>query len=330
MAGEIALKSFPFDSMEVLNSESSKMEPDRLYEAEVFRKYFAKFLSNGVYFGKYKNYGENSMKVTADGGLNIRVATGAGIIEGADFENETEKVLTLERPSNGSRKDRVVVKLDKTLAVRETQLYIKKGATSAGPALQRDNNIYEICLAEITVKSSSNIGAADIVDKRIDSKLCGIVNSLISVDGAELYQKFQNYIDTVTENLVRKDEKSVVITGTFKDKNGGTSKNNFTDAYKNKLDGIATGATKNTSVATTTVDGLMSSADKTKLNGIVAGANKTTVENVLTSTSTTNALSAAQGKALKALIDGKQKTITKGTSAPSGGSNGDIYLQYFN
>lgn len=42
----------------------------------------------------------------------------------------------------------------------------------------------------------------------------------------------------------------------------------------------------------------------TKINGIEEGANKTTVENVLTSTSTTNALSAAQGKALKDAIDG--------------------------
>ena len=40
-----------------------------------------------------------------------------------------------------------------------------------------------------------------------------------------------------------------------------------------------------------------------KLNGIASGATKNTVENVLTSTSTTNALSAAQGKELKSLID---------------------------
>lgn len=39
-------------------------------------------------------------------------------------------------------------------------------------------------------------------------------------------------------------------------------------------------------------------AEKTKLAGIAEGANKTIVENVLTSTSATNALSAAQGKAL--------------------------------
>lgn len=44
-------------------------------------------------------------------------------------------------------------------------------------------------------------------------------------------------------------------------------------------------------------------AYKTKLDGIAARANKTIVDNSLTSTSTTNALAAAQGKALKDLID---------------------------
>ena len=300
MSLETSLKSFPFDSMDVLNSESGNMEPDRLYEAEIFRKYFAKFLSNGIYFGHYKNYGENGMKVTSNGGLNIKVNAGAGIIEGADFENEEDKIFTLERPTSGNRIDRVVVKLDKTLAVRETKLYIKAGNGTTPASLQRDNNIYEICLAEITVKSTSNIEASDVVDKRLDKTLCGIVNSLISVDGEDLYQQFQDYIDFVTENLVRKDQENVTIIGTFQDKNGGTSKNNFTDAYKNKLDGIAN------------------------------NANKTTIENVLTSTSTTNALSAAQGKNLKGFIDEKQKNISKGTAAPSGGNNGDIYIQYFN
>ena len=74
---------------------------------------------------------------------------------------------------------------------------------------------------------------------------------------------------------------------------------------------------------------LMADSERTKLDGIETGANKTVVENVLTSTSTTNALSADQGKVLKELVDAKQKTISKGTSTPSGGSNGDIYIQYF-
>lgn len=44
-------------------------------------------------------------------------------------------------------------------------------------------------------------------------------------------------------------------------------------------------------------------AYKTKLDGITVQANKTIVDNSLISTSTTNALAAAQGKALKNLID---------------------------
>lgn len=287
MAGEITLKSFPFDSQKVLNTSSNQMEDDRAYEAEIFRKYFAKFLSNGVYYGHYKNYGENGMKVTANGGLGIKVNAGAGIIEGADFENEEAKTFTLERPISGNRIDRVVVKLDRSLAVRETQLYIKVGNGTTPASLQRDDNIYEICLAEVTVKSTSNVEDSDIVDKRLDKTLCGIVNSLITVNGEELYQNFQSYIDTVTENLVRKDQDNVTISGTFQDKNGGTSKNNFTDEYKKKLDNIG------------------------------EGANKTIVENVLTSISTTNALSAAQGKNLKSLVDGKQKTISYGKGVPS-------------
>lgn len=296
MAGEITLKSFPFDSMDVLNSESSQMEPDRLYEAKIFREYFKKFLSNGVYFGTYKNYGENSMKVTADGGLNIKVAKGAGLIEGADFENESDKLFTLERPVSGNRVDRVVVKFDTTLATRATQLYIKQGTGTTPAELQRDENVYEICLAEVTVKSTTNITADDVVDKRLNNTLCGIVNSLITVDGEELYQKFQDYIDSVTNNLVRKDEENVTISGIFQDANGGTSENNFTDEYKNKLDGISN------------------------------GANKTIINNTLTSNSTTEALSAAMGKKLN---DEKQNLINSGTTIPTGGNNGDIYIQYF-
>lgn len=58
-----------------------------------------------------------------------------------------------------------------------------------------------------------------------------------------------------------------------------------------------------------------------KLVSDTAKTTKTTVENVLTSTSTINALSAAQGTLLKGLIDNltsnKQKTITRGTATPS-------------
>ena len=51
-------------------------------------------------------------------------------------------------------------------------------------------------------------------------------------------------------------------------------------------------------VSDSSADGLMSSQDKIKLDGIESGANKTIINDTLTSTSATEALSAAQGKYL--------------------------------
>lgn len=259
MSTKITLKSFPFDSMEVLNEESGQMEDDRLYKAEVFRKYFAKFLSNGVYFGYYKNLGENGMKVTLDSGLTIKVGKGCGIINGADYELENDTLIALERPASGERKDRVVVRVDDTLAIRESQLYVKEGNGTTPAVLQRDENIYEICVAEVTVKSTSNLTTADIKDTRLDKELCGIVNSLISVDGQALYEQFQEYIDTVAEALVRKDQ-----TAEFEEKI--IAKKGVQGNVTGNCSGSSSSCTGNSATATK-----LQNARNIKLQGAVSG-----------------------------------------------------------
>lgn len=291
---DVILESFPFDGMDVLNEESGQFESDRLYSANIFAKYFKKFLSNGVYFGEYNNYEESSMKVSLDGGMNIKVAPGAGLIEGVDFDNVEERIFTLDRPESGTRIDRVVVQLDNSLDVRAIKLLIKQGNGTTPAELQRDANIYELCIAEITASSSSNLTENNIIDKRLNKDLCGIVNSLISIDGEELYQKFQAYIDTVTEELVRKDQ-DIVFKGSVQDSTGRRlSQNDFTDEYVTKLDSL-----RNTSVV-----------------------------NSLTSDYTSAALSAAMGKELNL---SKQNKIKIGTTEPTASEldDGDIYLQIF-
>lgn len=117
--------------------------------------------------------------------------------------------------------------------------------------------------------------------------------------------------------------------------------------------------------ATTTKNGLMSATDKTKLNGIATNANNyshptgagnkhipsggaagqvlkyksngeaqwanekdTTYGNATTSAS--GLMSASDKTKLNGIANGATKVvISRGTSAPSGGSNGDYYLQYF-
>lgn len=99
------------------------------------------------------------------------------------------------------------------------------------------------------------------------------------------------------------------------------SSNDFTDAYKTKLDGIAAQANKYVLPAATAeiIGGVKIGANISYSNGTIrlSKANvtsalgytpptadtKVTINNTLTSTSTTEALAAAQGKALKDLID---------------------------
>ncbi len=119
----------------------------------------------------------------------------------------------------------------------------------------------------------------------------------------------------------------------------GLSTNDFTAAYKTKLDGIAEGATNitvdealsststnpvqnkvintalagkaSTAAATTSAAGLMSSSDKYKLDGIASGANKTVVDTALSSTST----NPVQNKVLNTLFGNKvDKVSGKGLS----------------
>ena len=202
------------------------------------------FLSNGVYFGDYKNYGENSMKVTTDGGMNVKVAKGAGLIEGADYENTEERIITLERPITATRKDRIVVQFNASLDTRATKLIVKQGTGESTVAeLQRDENIYEICIAEVTVRSTSNITAEDVKDTRLDKNICGIVNSLISVDGEELYKQFQEYIGTISDNLMLKNQDNV-CTGKI------TASGGFEGSLNGNVSGSSGSCTGNAATAT--------------------------------------------------------------------------------
>lgn len=73
---------------------------------------------------------------------------------------------------------------------------------------------------------------------------------------------------------------------------------------------------QNYGTATTSADGLMTSADKEKLNGIAAGANKTVVDSTLSESST----NPVQNKVIKSALDGKADNdtgiFTLGVSTP--------------
>ena len=137
-----------------------------LYGQAEFNRYFDRIYESGV---GVRADGSMEYEVKKASATTLTVAGDSfAIIKG--FDRYTPADMTITVPA-GNRKDRVVIKMDKTRrTVYEPQL--KQGTTSTPPALQRDNNVWEISLAQITVNAS---GIVSVTNERTDKNLCGAI-----------------------------------------------------------------------------------------------------------------------------------------------------------
>ena len=184
----MAEHSFPFASV----------DNDRKYGAADWAGYFSQFISNGVFpVG-------TQLQVTAGSGMQVNVSDGGAWINGYGYRNDSVLILAIE-PADGvlNRIDRVVVRWGR--AERTIFLTVLKGtpaSTPAPPALVRDADYYDLCIAQIAVNAGiTEIAAAHISDKRMDPSLCGIGSSLITPNTAGWYEgweiEFQTWFDSV-------------------------------------------------------------------------------------------------------------------------------------
>lgn len=184
------IKSFPFNAVYDANGV-----PDRVYLAEDFAGYFAKFIGTGV----YPNPATGLQVVAVDNNMQIRIKKGCGYILGRDFENTDDYIFKLD-PADGvlSRIDRIALKLD--YLKRDIIPVLKKGnygSSPTAPSLQRDADAYEIALADVYVKNGViKINQSDITDTRLNSELCGIVHAIIQqVDTTEIFRQYQAWFN---------------------------------------------------------------------------------------------------------------------------------------
>lgn len=163
---------------------------DRTYNAEDFTKYLDKVISNGVFM-----IPSTSLQVVANNGMSVAVKSGQGWIDGHKIINTADYILEVDNADVVlNRIDRVVFCVD--YQSREMGIKIKKGAnavTPVAPALTRDTNIYEMCLAEITIlKQTTSITQSVITDTRANNNICGWVTGLIrEVDTSTLFTQWQ-------------------------------------------------------------------------------------------------------------------------------------------
>jgi len=151
---------------------------DRVYDATDFAAYFGNLVSNGVFYASATN-----LQATPGNGLAVSVAAGSAWINGYRYENTDDLNLPLTT-ANGSnpRIDRIVVRLSQVS--RNIQLAVVDGtpaATPSAPALTRTSDVYELGIADVLIPAAAtSIATNNITDTRLNTNLCGLVNSLVT------------------------------------------------------------------------------------------------------------------------------------------------------
>ena len=193
MAKESTLVGFPYDSRLTGGSY------DRAINSPTFRKLILKYFTTGVFPNPSTN-----LQVIANSGLNVTVKAGYANVNGVFCELKEDVTLNLDSTSTYSRIDRIVLRHDDNESVRATKLMILKGTADNNPQpanLTRNETVYDICLANVTVKTSGTITQAEISDTRLSNDVCGIVTGTIkNVDTTTLYNQIQSDLDQFKEN----------------------------------------------------------------------------------------------------------------------------------
>lgn len=164
---------------------------DRKYDADDFASYFNSLVTNGVF--------PSLLQVISNSNMTITIKSGKAWINGKVYINTEDLILPIT-VADGllNRIDRVVIQLNTTN--RNIIAAIKQGtsaSTPIAPILTRDADIYELGIADILInKGVATITQSNITDLRQNTAYCGWVNSLIQVDGAELFAQYQDSFNT--------------------------------------------------------------------------------------------------------------------------------------
>lgn len=173
---------------------------DRQYDMEQFATYFKQFLSNGL----YHTNNVPALLVSKGTGLQTTLGTGSAYIEGFMYRN-TETITFSHDTADATnpRIDRIILRLDRNVNVRAISAMIKKGTPATNPqppVLQRDDLVYEVSLAQVRINAGAGATTiASIKDERLDSSVCGLVSSLITVPTDGFIQEWNAWMAEMNE-----------------------------------------------------------------------------------------------------------------------------------
>lgn len=170
-------------------NENKNGVDDRVYSAEDIRKPYNVIFTDGVRPDVDGTAGD-ILKVVPISGLTIGVNKGFAILGGAWFENTSTYNITLDNATSTTRYDCIIVRNDDNKSVREPSIYILSlDHIPTVDDLTRDNGIYEICLAYVTMTSGmTTISEDNITDTRTSGDVCNLMTGV----GATVVRAYRN------------------------------------------------------------------------------------------------------------------------------------------
>lgn len=142
-------------------------DDDLEHSAQDWADFFGGAFSTGV--NVYDN--PNSLRVQADTAMNVKVNSGKAYINGRYYDSGGDLSFVLTSAAGSIKYVRIVVRVDLSA---KTIISAAKESLSAHSDLTRDNTVYEISLAKITIPAgATSITSAMIVDERSNSTVCG-------------------------------------------------------------------------------------------------------------------------------------------------------------
>lgn len=213
----VRLESFPFDSKADGYDADGYPVYDRAVGATMLRETFAKFFSNGV----FPNPGD-AFKIDKSEGLNVTVAPGIGIINGAmgGVLDGTPVSLTIDtQPPQGNTCYGIMLRFDATDSFADSRsllLNVVRGDASSSPQPPAPDHstpgVYELRLGYVTVPSGAlNLDGATVTNEKglavcpfaapFEDLDVSVVIADAEIAARDIVNQFQNMSNTMLDEL---------------------------------------------------------------------------------------------------------------------------------